>query len=97
MTYINKKQIWLITKYQIDPYKTIVLPCLYPCGAPLGWICGAPLVKAVAVEFDGMSVSSPGVEFYNSLWPVELEAAAWRASNGDLALSAQEGPPQGNR
>jgi len=41
--------------------------------------------KAVAVEFDGMSVSSPGVEFFNPLWPVELEAAAWRASNGDLA------------
>merc|ERR1719265_2880820 len=40
--------------------------------------------KVVAVEFDGMSVSSPGIEYYEPRFPPELEAAAWEAANKDL-------------
>jgi len=40
--------------------------------------------KIVATEFDGMSVSSPGIEYYEPRFPADLEAAAWRAANPDL-------------
>jgi alkaline phosphatase D len=40
--------------------------------------------KVVAVEFDGMSVSSPGIEYYEPRFPHAFEAAAWKAANGDL-------------
>jgi len=41
--------------------------------------------KAVAVEFSGMSVTSPGAEFYPPRFPPKLEAAAWEAANTDMA------------
>ncbi|CAE7728468.1 pld [Symbiodinium sp. CCMP2592] len=40
---------------------------------------------AVAVEFDGMSVTSPGLESQRPFLPPGLEAAAWQAANPDLA------------
>jgi len=43
-----------------------------------------PSGKAVAVEFAGMSVSSPGIEFYEPRFPPALEAAGWKASNNDM-------------
>lgn len=39
---------------------------------------------AVAAEFDGMSVSSTGLEGYNPNMPPGLQAAAYRAQNPDL-------------
>lgn len=41
--------------------------------------------KTVAVEFDGMSVTSPGLESRRPFLPPGLEAAAWQAANPDLA------------
>ncbi|CAE7276055.1 pld [Symbiodinium sp. CCMP2456] len=41
--------------------------------------------KRVAVEFDGMSVTSPGLESQRPFLPPQLEAAAWKAANPDLA------------
>ncbi|CAE7200788.1 pld [Symbiodinium natans] len=39
---------------------------------------------SVAVDFDGMSVTSPGVESERPFLPPSLEAAAWQAANPDL-------------
>lgn len=41
--------------------------------------------QPVAADFDGMSVSSPGLEREHRWVPPALEAAAWRAANPDLA------------
>lgn len=41
--------------------------------------------KTVAVEFDGMSVTSPGAEYFEPRLPPDFEAAAWEAANGELA------------
>jgi phosphodiesterase/alkaline phosphatase D-like protein len=40
--------------------------------------------EVVASEFDGMSVSSAGLEVWQENFPHDLEAAAWEASNADL-------------
>ena len=37
-----KKVLLLIKGYWLGPYTAIILPCLFPYGAPLGWICGGP-------------------------------------------------------
>ena len=33
---MNKKILLLIMDQLIGPFRAIVLPCLFPCGAPLG-------------------------------------------------------------
>ncbi|CAK9030846.1 Phospholipase D (PLD) [Cleaved into: Phospholipase D catalytic chain [Durusdinium trenchii] len=40
--------------------------------------------RAVAVDFDGMAVTSPGMEGIRPFVPPEFEAAAWYAANPDL-------------
>lgn len=40
--------------------------------------------EIVATEFDGMSVSSGGLEQYPPYLPSDLKAAAWEAANADL-------------
>jgi len=40
--------------------------------------------KAVALDFDGMAVTSPGVEHARPFIPPDFEAAAWHAANPDL-------------
>ncbi|CAE7517823.1 pld [Symbiodinium pilosum] len=41
--------------------------------------------SVVAMDFDGMAVTSPGVESERPFLPPSLEATAWRSSNPDLA------------
>ena len=31
-----KKVLILIQRYELGPYRAIILPCLFPCAAPLG-------------------------------------------------------------
>ena len=38
-TIIHNKIELLIKGYWLGPYRGIILPCLFPCAAPLGWIC----------------------------------------------------------
>mmetsp|Transcript_114969 Transcript_114969/g.209168 ORF Transcript_114969/g.209168 Transcript_114969/m.209168 type:complete len:653 (+) Transcript_114969:112-2070(+) len=45
---------------------------------------------SVAVEFDGMSVSSPGVEYWRRWAPSDLETAAHQASNPTLLWANTE-------
>jgi phosphodiesterase/alkaline phosphatase D-like protein len=40
--------------------------------------------KVLAAEFDGMSVSSAGLEWYVPMIPPKLEAASWEAANANL-------------
>ncbi|CAL1166912.1 unnamed protein product [Cladocopium goreaui] len=40
--------------------------------------------KVAAVDFDGMSVTSPGAEHARPFFPPDFEAAAWHAANPDL-------------
>jgi len=44
----------------------------------------------IATEFDGMSVSSPGIDAYQSWLPADLVSAAWVSANQDLTWADTE-------
>ena len=83
-----KKVLPLKKNYYIGPYRAIILPCLFPCGAPLGLSMGGYAGWALARNAATASGSPKGPS---------AGALPRPPSKGGTTYSPQGGAPQGNR
>ena len=95
-TYISEKVLLSIIRYELGPYKAIILPCLFSCGAPIPvhrWQNGHKVVSVVKQKVSAQHADLLVQRF--QLWQ-RLQASKYALLGKLEAKRAPQGNKQGN-